>query len=564
MKNQLMTSLWVGEELPVMAQLCIKSFLAHGHSFQLFTYKRYDKLPQGVLIRDAREILPAELIFRDSHGSYAPFSDWFRMKFLAEEGGFWVDMDVVCLSEEAPAAPLWFCREQAQVVAVGGLRFPAHHPIPTALALLAEDPARHAPWDSPAELRLKDDWRRNVPSMEQRRRQVPWGFCGPSGMTRAVNHYGLFTQAAPPSHFYPIPWTRWRDCFNGCVHLSGPELSNAWAIHLWGEMLRREPDAWQTMRRHSVVGELLDTYLPELTTPPPPAEKKRASILVGICSCVNAAKRRAACRETWLSRPQPGVECRFFLGHREPLADEPDVVALWVEDDYEHLPAKGLAFYKWALDNYDFDWLFKCDDDTYLSLERLPSLCDERFDLIGDMSVKHRGFPSGGAGYLMKRALVEAIVARGASVPLTGPEDVIFGQMARSLGAACMASPRLYLDQTPPPHRGNDRISCHWCSPERLRAIHAYMEEPPVAVMSGVHPYWKDEVLFFRNGRYMRKTSGCTGDYLLRGEKSLILKWDRFAPETLEREGEHFRQGQFTLSPLAGHPSLHSASTGIA
>lgn len=564
MKNQLMTSLWVGEELPVMAQLCIKSFLAHGHSFQLFTYKRYDKLPQGVLIRDAREILPAELIFRDSHGSYAPFSDWFRMKFLAEEGGFWVDMDVVCLSEEAPAAPLWFCREQAHVVAVGGLRFPAHHPIPTALALLAEDPARHAPWDSPAELRLKDDWRRNVPSMEQRRRQVPWGFCGPSGMTRAVNHYGLFTQAAPPSHFYPIPWTRWRDCFNGCVHLSGPELSNAWAIHLWGEMLRREPDAWQTMRRHSVVGELLDTYLPELTTPPPPAEKKRASILVGICSCVNAAKRRAACRETWLSRPQPGVEYRFFLGHREPLEDEPDVVALWVEDDYEHLPAKGLAFYKWALDNYDFDWLFKCDDDTYLSLERLPSLCDERFDLIGDMSVKHRGFPSGGAGYLMKRALVEAIVARGASVPLTGPEDVIFGQMARSLGAACMASPRLYLDQTPPPHRGNDRISCHWCSPERLRAIHAYMEEPPVAVMSGVHPYWKDEVLFFRNGRYIRKTSGCTGDYLLRGEKSLILKWDRFAPETLEREGEHFRQGQFTLSPLAGHPSLHSVSTSIA
>lgn len=559
-----MTSLWVGEELPVMAQLCIKSFLAHGHSFQLFTYKRYDKLPQGVLIRDAREILPAELIFRDSHGSYAPFSDWFRMKFLAEEGGFWVDMDVVCLSEEAPAAPLWFCREQAHVVAVGGLRFPAHHPIPTALALLAEDPARHAPWDSPAELRLKDDWRRNVPSMEQRRRQVPWGFCGPSGMTRAVNHYGLFTQAAPPSHFYPIPWTRWRDCYNGCVHLSGPELSNAWAIHLWGEMLRREPDAWQTMRRHSVVGELLDTYLPELTTPPPPAEKKRASILVGICSCVNAAKRRAACRETWLSRPQPGVEYRFFLGHREPLEDEPDVVALWVEDDYEHLPAKGLAFYKWALDNYDFDWLFKCDDDTYLSLERLPSLCDERFDLIGDMSVKHRGFPSGGAGYLMKRALVEAIVARGASVPLTGPEDVIFGQMARSLGAACMASPRLYLDQTPPPHRGNDRISCHWCSPERLRAIHAYMEEPPVAVMSGVHPYWKDEVLFFRNGRYMRKTSGCTGDYLLRGEKSLILKWDRFAPETLEREGEHFRQGQFTLSPLADHPSLHSASTSIA
>ena len=547
-----------------MAQLCIKSFLAHGHSFQLFTYKHYDNIPQGTLVRDAREILPQEVIFRDSHNSYAPFSDWFRMKFLAEEGGFWVDMDVACLSDALPDSPLWFCRESPQVVAVGALRFPAHHPIPTALALLAEDPARHAPWDSPEEKRLKDDLLRSVPSIVQRRSQVPWGFCGPTGMTRALIHYGLFSQAASPSHIYPIPWPRWRDCYNGRVHLSSPELSNAWAIHLWGEMHRREPDAWQNMRRNSVVGELLDTYLPEVATPPPPAEKKKVSILVGICSCISAAERREACRETWLSQPQSGIECRFFLGRREPLADEPDVVTLWVEDDYEHLPAKGLAFYKWALDNYDFDWLFKCDDDTYLSLERLPSMCDVRFDLIGDMSVEHRGFPSGGAGYLMKRELVEKIVALGASVPLTGPEDVIFGRMARSLGAECLASARLYLDQAPPPHRGNDRVSCHWCSPERLRAIHAFMEELPVAVMVGNHPCWKDDVLFFRNGRYMRKTSGCTGDYFLRGEQGIILKWDRFAPETLERDGEIFRQGQFTLSPLSGQPSLFSALTGIA
>lgn len=35
---------------------------------------------------------------------------------------------------------------------------------------------------------------------------------------------------------------------------------------------------------------------------------------------------------------------QIFLGRRIPLPNEPDVVALWVEDDYRHLPAKGLAF----------------------------------------------------------------------------------------------------------------------------------------------------------------------------------------------------------------------------
>ena len=88
-------------------------------------------------------------------------------------------------------------------------------------------------------------------------------------------------------------------------------------------------------------------------------------------------------------------------------------MALWVEDDYRHLPAKGLAFYQYALEHYDFDWLFKCDDDTYLALDRLESLCDGRYDLVGDMSLADRGFPSGGAGYLMSRALVEGMVAHG-------------------------------------------------------------------------------------------------------------------------------------------------------
>ena len=217
MNTRTVTSLWVGGELPLMSVLCIKSFLDHGHAFQLFTYRNYDNIPAGTLVRDARDILPEEAIFHDSHNSLAPFSDWFRMKFLSQEGGFWVDMDVICLGDELPASPLWFCREWAEVVAVGAMAFPPGHSVPATLCRLAEDPALRVPWDSPEEVRAKEELLRRVPDIADRRRQVPWGFCGPTGMTRALRHCGLFDRAAPSSHMYPVLQRQHTPCRAGIV-----------------------------------------------------------------------------------------------------------------------------------------------------------------------------------------------------------------------------------------------------------------------------------------------------------------------------------------------------------
>lgn len=85
MKTQTISGLWVGETLPLLARLCIKSFLDNGHSFQLFTYANYDNVPEGTLVRDARQILPQEAVFYHENGSLAPFADWFRNEFLVSE-----------------------------------------------------------------------------------------------------------------------------------------------------------------------------------------------------------------------------------------------------------------------------------------------------------------------------------------------------------------------------------------------------------------------------------------------------------------------------------------------
>jgi hypothetical protein len=112
---------------------------------------------------------------------------------------------------------------------------------------------------------------------------------------------------------------------------------------------------------------------------------------VAICSHGGGRERREAVRRTWLSRPAKGVSHFFFVGRGADVTGENDVVVLDVDDGYGFLPLKVREAFSYALRHYDADWLFKCDDDTYVVLDRLSSVPRPRYDLIGDESVDARG-----------------------------------------------------------------------------------------------------------------------------------------------------------------------------
>lgn len=95
--------LWVAGELCRLGQLSCASFLAHGYDLQLWTYGGLTNAPDDVTLRDAREILPENRIFRYPNGSLAAFANLFRYAVLARFGGLWSDTDVICL---IPAARL--------------------------------------------------------------------------------------------------------------------------------------------------------------------------------------------------------------------------------------------------------------------------------------------------------------------------------------------------------------------------------------------------------------------------------------------------------------------------
>ncbi len=211
MPRHAVQSLWVGDRLSAMEQLAVRSFLAHGHEFHLYTYGPMPGIPNGAVHRDGNEILPASAIFRDRDiASFSGFADLFRYKLLLERGGWWMDMDQVCLRPLPEPAEYAFACESPGT-AGNGVLFTAP----------GSEVFRHL-WDV---ARAKEH------------AEMGWCEIGPPLIRETVRRFGLERFVYPAEAFCPVPHARWYDTF-----LPGrcPEFGvDTFGVHLWHELWRR-------------------------------------------------------------------------------------------------------------------------------------------------------------------------------------------------------------------------------------------------------------------------------------------------------------------------------------
>lgn len=92
-------ALWIGNQLTEAQKLCLNSFIYYGHEVTLFVYDNNIAVPDGIVKEDARKILPENKIFIHM-GSYAGFSDIFRVYMIKKTGYTWTDVDMMCLSSD--------------------------------------------------------------------------------------------------------------------------------------------------------------------------------------------------------------------------------------------------------------------------------------------------------------------------------------------------------------------------------------------------------------------------------------------------------------------------------
>ena len=172
-----MQSLWVGARLSKMEQTCIASFLHHGHGFRLYVYEDVQEVPDGTEIADADTILPRNMVFAypkydsipEQEGSYAGFADFFRHKLLLDKGGWWVDMDLICVK------PFDF---PSEYVFSSGEAYPHQRFLDRGERYRANAGALKAPPGSPA---FKFTWGE---CQKTDTATIPWGKVGPTLLSK--------------------------------------------------------------------------------------------------------------------------------------------------------------------------------------------------------------------------------------------------------------------------------------------------------------------------------------------------------------------------------------------
>jgi hypothetical protein len=96
--------------------------------------------------------------------------------------------------------------------------------------------------------------------------------------------------------------------------------------------------------------------------------------LVLIASCA----RDRATQESQAKLLRGTIDYLFVLGAGNANASEDELI-LPVRDDYLALPVKMRAAFRWALE-HGFDYVFKCDRDTFIHADRLLVSAREHFE----------------------------------------------------------------------------------------------------------------------------------------------------------------------------------------
>jgi hypothetical protein len=184
---------WHGP-LGTMEKMCINSYIKQGIDFVLYGYELEvgpgpHLATSGLTWAHAGHVVPEEKMKLFPWASI--FSDYFRYALLAEKGGFWIDLDTICLKpmEYWPQSEYVFARDNIDQYYISGFVMKA--PQNATIMNTCRDTIDHFTKEEIEKLGHMD--------------------IGPYMLQKAVPGFGLSHFVAEPYMFDPIPWNRITD-----------------------------------------------------------------------------------------------------------------------------------------------------------------------------------------------------------------------------------------------------------------------------------------------------------------------------------------------------------------
>ena len=202
---------WRGP-LDRLRQTCLRSQVAAGHKVTVYSFDAIPGLPDGVGHADAEAVLPYSFSekIRPSQpdGTWRDwttlqFSDFFRMRLMAQGAGLWLDADVLLLKPIAidPAKP-FFAWERTRQIGNSVLYLPPDDPIVRAFEELMEQEELTPDWLS-LRHRLTFALRR-MRGGSNRLSDIRVAIYGPAALTALAKRAGSAREALPKKSFYAV------------------------------------------------------------------------------------------------------------------------------------------------------------------------------------------------------------------------------------------------------------------------------------------------------------------------------------------------------------------------
>jgi len=210
-------AIWLDGNLPELEQVCLASWLHHGHKLRLWTYGDVHNAPMGVELADASDLWPGEILRYQNAGherSPVLHANLFRLKFMAERGGIFIDSDTLCLHDAVPLddsleiSTEWW--QDQWHINLAWCKAKPYEPLFVKSCELAEK-------------RLFVD------------RNFSRGFYGPKMMKQVVAENRLQPKLLHPDAYCELGWDRVCDMFHADCGLS----ERAIGAHFWSNLVRK-------------------------------------------------------------------------------------------------------------------------------------------------------------------------------------------------------------------------------------------------------------------------------------------------------------------------------------
>ncbi|MBN3584797.1 hypothetical protein JYB64_20565 [Algoriphagus aestuarii] len=215
--DNVVKSLWISSEIDEMQIVCMNSFIELGHEFHLYTYGEIQNVPNGVIIKNANDIINEEFVFKDKFNSYATFSDWFRIKLLYDLGGWWVDCDVLCLKKFISDWPYIFATEISK--SLSGEEYPQ---ICNAIIKM--------PKESKVGLEILLAIGEKMKTINSK--ELFWTEIGAKIISEKILKFNLTDYVVSPEVFCPINYFNFKDLLKDSIAFS----DDTYGVHLWNKM----------------------------------------------------------------------------------------------------------------------------------------------------------------------------------------------------------------------------------------------------------------------------------------------------------------------------------------